>query len=754
MFGPRDGELARLILRSKVFLCAGEPIVVLDLDQRIMDANDEAVRFFGWGREELVGKELDALVPEDERHHVAELLALCRRGEHQREVPSRRLTKDGQAIPVLLSHCLLKDEAGVPIGIAIMSKDATRLRRTEDALSRTETRMVAVVNAAKEAIIEVSREGLILSVNPSCERMFGHRTQEIVGRSVDEILSLSPWGDSAGEALATLAATRVRTDIVAIGKAGRAFPAELSVAEIEGYGAFSCFVHDSTERREAEKQKAVVEAQLFQAQKMEALGILASGLAHDFNNLLMGMSGCASIALAALPHGTPAGAYLEEIKKSAETGAAITRQLLSISRSPSGPRQTFALDDAVAKQELMLRRLLRKDIELTLSLAARDGWISASTAEIQLILLNLAINARDAMPEGGRLTIETREVELEPECATLPPGRYVALRVADTGAGMPESTRRRVFEPFFTTKKGGRGTGLGLYMVYGLVKKAGGAVSVASREGEGTAFEILWPRVEAALPEPVVSKPAPQGKERILLVEDDRLVRLGVAHFLESGGYRVAEASDAPEAIQRLEKSPHDFDLVITDLVMPSGSGLSVARAAQEAGLPVITISAYPGSAETLGSEVPSLQKPFGQDLVLATVHDVLAAKAARQRVLLVDDERIVRFPLADELALHGFEVLEAADGNQAWEVAQRFPGAIAALVLDLELPGMPSAALARAVLAQNPRCRVIYMSGYPREIAEERGLLPPGSHFLQKPIDLDEVARFVRGAVEAEPSG
>ncbi|MCC7415822.1 MAG: PAS domain S-box protein [Acidobacteria bacterium] len=361
----------------------------------------------------------------------------------------------------------------------------------------SEARQGAILEAARDAIITMDSNLDIREFNPAAERMFGHARMQILGRSIELLL---PPASRAGtrESLATYMATgegplaHGRLELAALRADGTEFPVELTVARMraEDRSLLTGFIRDITEQR-------ALEEQLRQSQKLEAIGRLAGGVAHDFNNILMSIMGAADLLLVQIDPGDPARDEANEIKQSVDRGAGLTRQLLAFSRRQKTATAVFALDAAVAGMETMLRRLIGPEIEFVLARPARSAMVTADPGQIQQVVLNLVVNARDAMPEGGRVTIAVEALELDE--ATLRtfenarPGRYARLSVSDTGTGMDERTRTRLFEPFFTTKEQGKGTGLGLSIVYGIVKQSGGHITVVSEPGHGATFLIYLP---------------------------------------------------------------------------------------------------------------------------------------------------------------------------------------------------------------------------------------------------------------------
>jgi CheY-like chemotaxis protein len=372
---------------------------------------------------------------------------------------------------------------------------------------------------------------------------------------------------------------------------------------------------------------------------MEAVGRLAGGIAHDFNNLLTAIMGYGELAAARLQPGDPARSELDEIARAAHRAADLTRQLLAFSRKQVLQPRVITLNEVVKDTERMLRRLIGEDVELAIRLKEPPGPVKADVGQIEQVLVNLAVNARDAMPQGGKLTIETAEVELDEAYSVfhfdVPPGRYVLLAVSDSGTGMDAQTLSHVFEPFFTTKEAGKGTGLGLSMVYGVVKQSGGHVTVYSEPGVGTSFKIYLPRVEdAAANERAAPLPAAPsgGTETILVVEDEEAVRRLTCRSLEAHGYVVLAAESAPDALLLIAQHAGTIDLMVTDVVMPrmSGTALAGRAASLRPGMKVLFISGYTDDAIVQHGVIEAgtafLQKPFTPRSLASKVREVLDA--------------------------------------------------------------------------------------------------------------------------------
>jgi PAS domain S-box-containing protein len=518
---------------------------------------------------------------------------------------------------------------------AKLQLEITERHRVQEAL----VKLRKAVDTSGEVIFMTDREGVFTFVNPEFTRLYGYTEQEVVVRKATPRVLKSGQSSHEDDAIfwkTILNKLVVKKELVNKSKDGRLVNIESSVSPIldeQGdIAGFLAIQRDITERRQ-------LELQLAQSQKMEAVGRLAGGVAHDFNNLLTVISGYAELLLDGTSSGNPTRTSLEEIRKAGERAAALTRQLLAFSRQQVLAPQVLDLNAAIAEMDKMLRRLIGEDIDLVILPGANVGRIKADPGQIEQVIMNMAVNARDAMPEGGKLTIEAANVDLDGSYAQrdteAAPGRYVMLAVTDNGSGMDQETQARIFEPFFTTKAQGKGTGLGLATVYGIVKQSGGFIWVYSELGQGTTFKIYLPRVEeiAAAVEPVRARPAPhRGSETILVVEDEEALRSLIRTVLEANGYTVLAASGGIEALGICKIQSCAIHLVLTDVVMPQMTGRELVKrmASLRPETKVLYMSGYTDNAMVhhgvLDGGTPFLQKPFTPDALARKVREVLAA--------------------------------------------------------------------------------------------------------------------------------
>jgi PAS domain S-box-containing protein len=513
-------------------------------------------------------------------------------------------------------------------------QDITERKRAEEALRESEERYRDLVENAHDIIFSHDLEGKFTSVNRAGEQITGYTHEECLSLNIADTIApehVNRARDMRTKKLAGEKVTAYEVDLLA--KDGKRIAVEVNTKLILQDGVpvgVQGIARDVTDRK-------LLEDQLRQSQKMEAIGQLAGGVAHDFNNLLTAINGYSGLALQKMDDNHPLRGYLEEIKKAGDRAANLTRQLLAFGRKQILQPLPISLNDVVTDMNKMLRRLIGEDIVLTAKLDPALKKIKADPGQIEQVLVNLIVNARDAMPQGGKLTIETLGVDLDQEYAGrhvgVVPGRYVMLAVSDTGTGMSEDTRDRIFDPFFTTKEKGKGTGLGLSTVYGIVKQSGGNIWVYSELGHGTTFKVYLPELTAGslkTETAIVESPIPGGSETILLVEDEDVVRGLARKILEHAGYKVVEASCGKEAIRLCLERAEPIDLLLTDVVMPETSGKEVADRLTELlpGLRVLFMSGYTDEAivhhGVLDSNVEFIQKPFTPAALVRKVRAVL----------------------------------------------------------------------------------------------------------------------------------
>ena len=526
---------------------------------------------------------------------------------------------------------VIVDQSGKPLRMFGTAQDITERRRAEQALQESEARFRSLFENASDLITVLDAAGCIRFQSPSVERVLGYLPEALLGRNAFDWIH----PEDAARAQAALARGRhqppgitplecrfrhLNGSWVTLQSVGREFPTQ---------GDEQLLVVHS---RNVTKQKQL-EAQLRESQKMEAIGQLAGGVAHDSNNMLSIIFGHCELLEKALPPKSALSDSVGEILRASERVATLNRQLLAFSRQQVLAPKVVALNGIVAEAETLLRRIIGEDVRLMTVLRPDLHPVRVDPGQIDQVILNLAVNARDAMPRGGALTLETSEVERESTMGKSAPGKYILLTVSDTGTGMTPEIQARIFEPFFTTKITGKGTGLGLSVADGIVKQSGGHIAVESAPGRGTTFKIYLPAVDAEPPAaPAQSAPSKRvgGSETILLAEDEQRVRAMTAITLESLGYRVLQAASGEEAMRLAEEAREKIDLLMTDVVMPGMNGRDLADAlrARDPGLKVLFQSGYTGDVvvrhDSLHAEKAFLQKPYRLDALAKKVREVL----------------------------------------------------------------------------------------------------------------------------------
>jgi len=612
-------------------------IVAFDASGIIQLWTPAAERMFGWTADEVIGK-FHPIVPEEKREEFRAIREAALQGKTFTGMELRRCRKDGSSIDISVSTSSLCDADGRITGIMSIINDITDRKKSEEALLRLAT----AVEQSAEIIMITGVKGGIQYVNPAFERITGYHRDEVIGKN-PRILKSGRQGPSFYKELwETLKRGDVWSGVFQnLRKDGTLYEEEAVISPVrDGSGEVINYVavkHDVTKERR-------VEEQLRQAQKMEAVGRLAGGIAHDFNNLLTAIAGYSDLLLLNLPEGEAAHREVLEIRKASDRAAALTRQLLAFSRQQVLQPKVLDLNQVVTNMEKMLHRLIGEDVELITTLASDLGHVKADPGQIEQVIVNLAVNSRDAMPNGGKLILETMNVELDEHYAArhepAKPGSYVMLAVTDSGCGMDEATKARLFEPFFTTKEVGKGTGLGLATVYGIVKQSGGYIWAYSEVGHGTTFKVYLPR-EDMVAEPVEKEDTPlyssEGEETVLVVEDEPMVRDLVRAILSRQGYEVLEAGRGAEALEVSERHQGPIHLLITDVVMPGMTGPELARrlTAHRPATKVLFMSGYTDDAilhhGVLEPGTEFLEKPFTAGALGGKVRNMLGSSRSEK---------------------------------------------------------------------------------------------------------------------------
>ena len=621
---------------TTAFQVSPNPLTITTLKEgRILAVNDQFLRISGYTRKELIGNtvlELKLWAKHEERDRAIQML--IEQGV-VRDFEGNMRTKSGELRYMIVA--LERIELDGQECLLMASNDITERKRAEEELQKSNQEISDLYHNAPCGYHALSTDGIFLRINKTELDWLGYSSDEVIGKMNFADLIAGESRDEFRENFSRLKQQGSLNDfeIEMVRKDGSTIPVLLSATAIkDGEGnllMLNSTLFDLTERKR-------LEAQFRQSQKMEAVGRLAGGIAHDFNNLLTAILGYSQLALLHLKPHEVMHDQIEEIKKAAERAALLTSQLLAFSRRQILQPKVLNLNAVVKEMDNMLRRLIGEDIELLTRLDPTLGRIKADPGQIAQVILNLAVNARDAMPLGGKLTIETTNVDLGEAYAeshlSVQSGPFVMLAVSDTGHGIAEEHRMHIFEPFFTTKEKGKGTGLGLSTIYGIIKQSGGSICVSSEIGQGTSFKIYLPRVEEK-PEVkdviVIEEEIDRGKETILLVEDEEIVRKLAITILKRSGYTVLEANGGSEALLQSERYTGHIHLMVTDVVMPQMSGRELAErlAPLRPEMKVLYMSGYTDDEiihrGILELDTAFMQKPFTPDQLLQKVRELLA---------------------------------------------------------------------------------------------------------------------------------
>lgn len=636
-----EAELKESVEALRTFINANpETSLLLDKNGVILLANETLCRRLGRPLEKVIGSSLYDLLPEDVARRRKERIDEVFKTGKALRFEDRREGRDYETFvyPIF-------DSEGRVQRVSILGIDVTERRQMQESLKRSEERFRELFNEAPVGYHELDMEGRITEVNQRELEMLGYSREEMVGRPVWEFVVEEVSREAVRAKLSGSLPTGIPFERTYRKKDGTLISVLITdrvLRDERGRVIGIRSAHqDITKLKEIEKEKEALEEQLRQSQKMEAIGRLAGGIAHDFNNLLTVIKGYAQLSLLGLKGEDSLRGNLEEIERASERASSLTRQLLAFSRRQVMEMKVLDLNLILRDLEKMLWRIIGEDIELTTHLS-EDLWrVRTDPGQIEQVILNLVVNARDAMPRGGRLTIETSNVKLDEAYArahvAVKPGDYVMLSVSDTGCGMTPEVRERIFEPFFTTKERGKGTGLGLSVVYGIVKQSGGNIWVYSEPNQGTTFKIYLPAVkdeEEEFRRVEVSGEVPRGSEGVLVVEDDDSVRELAVRFLEKQGYHPFEARQGEEALEIFKTHRDSIRLILVDVVMSKESGPELIKRLKEISqdFKVLYMSGYTDNAivhhGVLDKGVEFIQKPFSFEGLLRKVREVLDKEA------------------------------------------------------------------------------------------------------------------------------
>ncbi len=593
---------------------ADDAIFTKRLDGVITSWNRGAERLYGYRAHEMIGRSVTDLAFPDQAGEIIGFLARIANGDRIEHMETIRRHRDGSRLDVSLTISPIRDRQGQIVAASTIARDIGERIRHEATISAAEHRFRGVIDSSPNAWLGVGLDGLVTYVNERMSASFGYRSAELIGQPV-EILVPDRFRDqhisdrTAYTETPVPRAVGAGRELVGRRKDGSEFPVEIGLSgTASGDTIFACIV-DITVRKS-------LEAQLLQAQKLESIGRLAGGIAHDFNNMLFAIGGFADMLEDDLAPDSPrpfdraeALRSVKAINTAADRAAALTGQLLAFSRQQPVSPTILDVNSSLHSIEPMLHRLIGENIRLDLDLNPAAGNIRADAGQFGQIFINLVVNARDAMPRGGTISIQTANAIFDEPYALehfeVVPGAYVVLVVSDTGAGMDQETRQHAFEPFFTTKEVGKGTGLGLATIYGIVRQAGGHIWLYSEPGHGSTFKLFFPRVDLAsdAARPEVRRPTRGRGGRILVVEDEAAVREMTTLILQRGGYEVISVPGAQQALDLLASTDKPIDVLITDVIMPGISGIELAERIMDSqpSIGIVLVSGY--LAETLDLE-------------------------------------------------------------------------------------------------------------------------------------------------------
>jgi hypothetical protein len=642
--------VAETLLSPSILEAIPDALVAVTQQGVIIQVNAQTEAMFGYTRDELIGQTIEMLVPERQRvqHHQHRqqfhAKPKIRRMGSGLDLHGRR--RDGTEFPVEISLSPVAAGNGMIVLSAIRDiSDRKRieeeLRRANEELERrksrelrdSQNRLALIVDSSQDAIIGKNLDGIITHWNKGAEHMYGYTAQEMIGRPIAVLCPKDRVDEIPGILERIRRGERVEYfESVRVTKEGRRVDVSISVSPI--HDAEGKVVGASAIARNITAQKKI-EEQLRQAQKMEAVGRLAGGVAHDFNNLLGIVTACAEMLRSRVD--AEGAEYLDNIREAAKRGATLTRQLLAFSRRQQVQAQVLDLNQRMKEVSKLLRPLMGDDVEVTLLTRSETAIVEADAGQLDQIVMNLAVNARDAMPRGGKLIIETGVFDFDESFAREHPsmtaGRYVMLAISDNGSGMDEATRARIFEPFFTTKEMGKGTGLGLATVYGIVRQNGGHIWVYSELDRGTTFKIYLPcadhKLEAKPEVHAEALPSRRQGVTILLAEDDEAMRRLTRKMLEEHGYKVLEAEDGKAALDVIGTDHAAVDLILTDVVMKGMSGPELVLRLMDSHpqMKVVYMSGYTGELvahQGMESGIRLLEKPFTRGSLLTTLDAAL----------------------------------------------------------------------------------------------------------------------------------
>ncbi len=644
----KEAELNQAEEKHKtVFESANDILILLDGKGKILDVNEKLKEIGGYDREEILGDNIRSLSKLMTKKSLAIIVKNFIKRTVGINIPPYEvdmIRKDGKVITVEINAVAMK-RAGKIVGDLAILRDVTERKQAEERLQEGERRYHSLFQNAHDMIQSVAPDGSIIFANNAWMKTLGYNESELPELNLFNIIHPDSQAHCrelfskvmSGKPVDNFQSTFVTKDGRSIQIEGTAAPRKLGDKIISSQGIF----RDITERVAAEEALRKTEEQLRQAQKMEAVGRLAGGVAHDFNNLLTVITVSTDMLLREMQEGDPMSQDIQEIKKAAERAASLTRQLLVFSRRQIVELEVLNLNTIVSDTEKMLLRILGEDIRLETILEPELQTVKVDRANVEQVIMNLIVNARDAMPDGGSITIRTENITLDkrdiPGILEARPGKFVCLYITDTGSGMNRDTMEHIFEPFFTTKSRDKGTGLGLSIVYGIIKQGGGWINVYSEPEKGSTFKIYLPvfssdiKAKRRVGTGILTAEELSGNgERILLVEDEEPIRRAVQRLLRDHGYHVFSAETAEAALTIFKKEKGDFQLVLSDVVLPGKSGVELVERllVLKPGLKVVLSSGYADEKSRWSAisdrGYPFIQKPYTLEKLLSVVKETI----------------------------------------------------------------------------------------------------------------------------------
>jgi PAS domain S-box-containing protein len=745
----------------EIFNATSDALFIHDESGRILSVNQPMCAMFRCTYDEALALSIGDLSANLPPYTQAE--AMQRVQQAQREGSSifewRSRRTDGELFwtEVALRFCTI---GGHPRILASV-RDIHARKLAEEAVRESEEKFSRIFHSSANLVAFTEpEEGRIVDVNDTWVNVLGVSREQAIGRSA---LALDLWKDPSKRerCMAALRENgRLRDFEIELQVKGGEMQlmASAEYVDVRGSRFLLWELRDISRQKQAEREQEALRAQLLQAQKLESVGRLAGGVAHDFNNLLTVINGYSSLLLNQLAPSDPMRRSVDEIRQAGERAAGLTQQLLVMSKTQVGQPRLMNLNAAVRETVRLVERIIGEDIHLVLGLDPDLGLVNADPVQIHQVMMNLAVNARDAMPEGGQLTLETSNTVVNASLTATgvsAAGDYVRLSVRDTGIGMNEETLRHIFEPFFTTKSKGTGTGLGLSTAYGIVRQAGGWIAVRSSPGKGATFEVFLPQApgkEAAAGASEDEARERGGSETILVVEDQPSVRRFTGDVLRDLGYHVLEAGSGAEALGVSAGHEGSIDLILTDIIMPGMNGLALADRIRplRPQARILYMTAYAGDVlQERGvhrDDLNCLEKPFHPSELARKVRDLLDQPSKGTTVLVVDDEAAVRELLNEMLSEAGYSVIEAENGVAALAVLGRT--SVDVMVTDLVMPEKEGLETIGEARKRYPKMKIISMSGaFGGHYMKVASFLGADAR-VAKPIDRDALLNAIQGVL------